>query len=79
MSLQEASLTPLAHQNYRLRKYISVSYLDSLSFLLKTFAYLCSSTYSLQSVLCSLLNNNQLDGQVPERLYSIGVHGGVIE
>jgi hypothetical protein len=27
----------------------------------------------------ALLNNNQLDGQVPERLYSIGVHGGVIE
>uniref|UniRef100_A0A0E0MR51 Malectin-like domain-containing protein n=2 Tax=Oryza TaxID=4527 RepID=A0A0E0MR51_ORYRU len=27
----------------------------------------------------SLLNNNQLDGQVPERLYSIGVHGGVID
>lgn len=28
---------------------------------------------------CSLLNNNQLEGQVPEELYSIGVHGGVIE
>jgi len=27
----------------------------------------------------ALLNNNQLDGQVPERLYSIGVHGGVID
>ncbi|XP_062192538.1 receptor-like protein 4 isoform X2 [Phragmites australis] len=26
-----------------------------------------------------LLDNNQLDGQVPERLYSIGVHGGVID
>ncbi|URE26960.1 Di-glucose binding within endoplasmic reticulum [Musa troglodytarum] len=26
-----------------------------------------------------LLNNNQLDGQVPEKLYSIGVHGGIIE
>ncbi|XP_020097400.1 putative leucine-rich repeat receptor-like serine/threonine-protein kinase At2g14440 isoform X2 [Ananas comosus] len=27
----------------------------------------------------ALLNNNELDGQVPERLYSIGVHGGVID
>ncbi|CAN6445992.1 unnamed protein product [Victoria cruziana] len=26
-----------------------------------------------------LLNDNQLDGQVPERLYSIGVHGGLID
>ncbi|XP_073365973.1 receptor-like protein 4 isoform X3 [Aegilops tauschii subsp. strangulata] len=30
----------------------------------------------LQTVL---LNGNQLDGQVPERLYSVGVHGGVID
>lgn len=27
----------------------------------------------------ALLNNNQLDGQVPEGLYSVGVHGGVID
>ncbi|XP_042379360.1 receptor-like protein 4 isoform X2 [Zingiber officinale] len=26
-----------------------------------------------------LLNNNQLDGQVPEKVYSIGVHGGIID
>lgn len=26
-----------------------------------------------------LLNNNLLEGQVPEELYSIGVHGGAIE
>ncbi|KAL8153339.1 hypothetical protein V2J09_011099 [Rumex salicifolius] len=26
-----------------------------------------------------LLNDNKLEGQVPEQLYSIGVHGGVID
>lgn len=26
-----------------------------------------------------VLNNNLLEGQVPEELYSIGVHGGAIE
>lgn len=26
-----------------------------------------------------LLNGNLLEGQVPEQLYSVGVHGGAIE
>ncbi|GMH26214.1 hypothetical protein Nepgr_028057 [Nepenthes gracilis] len=26
-----------------------------------------------------LLNNNQLEGQVPEKVYAVGVHGGVID
>lgn len=26
-----------------------------------------------------LLNSNELEGQVPEKLYSVGVHGGAIE
>nr|XP_010926498.1 receptor-like protein 4 [Elaeis guineensis] len=33
----------------------------------------------LSSLQLVLLNNNQLEGQVPEKLYSIGVHGGVID
>lgn len=30
-------------------------------------------------LLIRLLNGNLLEGQVPEELYSIGVHGGAIE
>ncbi|KAL6847878.1 hypothetical protein ACP4OV_022006 [Aristida adscensionis] len=37
------------------------------------------ATIGSSKLQTALLNNNQLDGQVPERLYSIGVHGGVID
>lgn len=46
-----------------------------ITFFFYSFACMCNFVFPI----LSLLNNNELDGQVPERLYSIGVHGGVIE
>lgn len=39
------------------------------------------STFFLNCVLLllRLLNDNLLEGEVPEELYSVGVHGGTIE
>ena len=56
--------------------------------LLKFFEIRFSSILTITSFCCwyltfltraRLLNDNQLEGQVPEQIYSVGVHGGAIE
>lgn len=35
--------------------------------------------YCLFFTCARLLNDNKLEGRVPEQIYSVGVHGGAIE
>ncbi|KAF6137238.1 hypothetical protein GIB67_036275 [Kingdonia uniflora] len=43
------------------------------------FSGLIPDTLASSTLQLVLLNDNKLEGQVPEKLYSIGVHGGAID